>query len=227
MKKNKAIRTDEAARAAYLAGLFEKAEALYQSGECRTIEEAIDRISKNQNRAVLGGRTLCPRTLRTLFWRWQKAGRSVAALMRNYKPGKARIPAEFAIEFLNRLSGGNVISAAAAMESLRADWKRGEAVPGLGTWQEWARRYWGERGWKRTTAPRFPVSMRSMYRLLDRGRAGEFSRRIGAALRGQRDLARFANHLECCRDRLTSRMRHEPMGSRLVCVESVVPKHRK
>ena len=210
MKTKSTMREREAARAAYLASLFEKADTLYQSGECRTIEEAIGRTSKHQQRSVLGGRVLSCRTLRILFWRWQK-DRSASKLERNYKPGKARIPAELALELLNRLAGGNIISAAAAMESLRADWKRGIAIPGLGTWQEWARKQWGERGWKRTTAPRFPVSMRSMYRLLDRGRPGEFHRVIGAALRGQRDLARFMNHLEGCRDRLASRMRHDPM----------------
>ena len=202
----------ESARAAYLDRRFADAEQWLKSGEGRTIEAAIDRIAKCQDRVSLGGRALSRRTLRTLFWRWQKH-HSASKLVRNYKPGKVRIPEELGLEFLNRLTGGDIISAAAVMDSLRADWKRGVPIPGLGTWQEWARNHWGEKGWKRTMAPRFPVSTRSAYRFLDRGRPGEFCRLIRAALRGQRDVSRLLNHAGRCRDRLEAGLSHRPFAA--------------
>jgi hypothetical protein len=146
-----------------------------------------------------------------LLYRWRQ-NRSPEVFRRNYKPGKPRIPAALVSEFLNRLAGDRVLTAADVMRSLRADWCAGRSIPGLGTWSEYLRRLHGELA-SGATPPRFPFSNRTLVRYLAAGKPGAWQRRIIAARRAQRELERFYAYIEARRSDLESRRTHEPLGT--------------
>jgi len=148
--------------------------------------------------------------LTMLLYRWRR-NRSPEVFRRHYKPGKPRIPAALVSEFLNRLASDRVVTAAAVMRSLRADWLAGRSIPGLGTWAEYLHRLHGELA--SAAPPRFPFSNRTLVRCLGAGRPGAWQHRIIAALRAQRELERFTNFIEARRGELEARRSHEPLGT--------------
>ncbi len=87
------------------------------------------------------------RTLRTLYYVWVKGGKVATALITDYASPQhiKRLPDETVAE-IKRLAttktGGrdkhqNGIEAPAIRQKLQERWWKGEALPGLGTWQEW------------------------------------------------------------------------------------------
>lgn len=147
--------------------------------------------------------------LTVLLYRWRQ-NRSPEVFWRGYKPGKPRIPAALVSEFLNRLAGDRVLTAAAVMRSLRADWAAGKSIPGLGTSAEYSSRLHGELS--PAAAPRFPFSNLTLVRYLGAGTPKAWQRRIIAARRAQRELERFTEFIEARRSELEARRAHEPLG---------------
>ena len=99
--------------------------------------------------ALDGGRVLRAswRTLRTLYYKWRDGGRKATAIISDYKSPNhiLRMPDELAKEVQKlattktgaRDKNGNAIEAPAIRKALQKRWWAGEALPGLGTWQEW------------------------------------------------------------------------------------------
>lgn len=86
-------------------------------------------------------------TLRTLYYKWRKGGCKVTALISDYKSPAhtVRLPDELAAEIQKLATGKtggrdkhqNGIEAPAIRKALQTRWWKGEALPGIGTWQEW------------------------------------------------------------------------------------------
>ena len=123
-----------------------------RSCEGVALEDCLKHIAARLDGTPLaGGRTLKAAfpTVRTLFYKWIKGGRTAAALVSGYtSPNHVRrMPDELAAEVQKlattktgaRDKNGNGIEAPAIRKRLQARWWAGEALPGLGTWQEWFR----------------------------------------------------------------------------------------
>jgi len=102
-------------------------------------------------------------TLLTHYYNWKNSGRKPAALLHDYKPGRARIPGKLIAELQRRSTIPGVPNISVAIKALRDDWKAGESIPGLGTWQEW---WLGKHPQLEMPphAPDFPYSERTLYR---------------------------------------------------------------
>jgi hypothetical protein len=98
---------------------------------------------------LAGGRVLRakPKTLTALYYKWTNGGRKATALLSAYQsPGHVlRMPDELTAEVQKlattktgaRDKNGNGIEAPAIRKRLQSRWWAGEALPGLGTWQQW------------------------------------------------------------------------------------------
>jgi hypothetical protein len=145
---------------------------------------------------------------------WRKSSSPETHRRRYRGVGRFRrhVPVALLVEFISRMAGERIVPAATAMQTLRADWKMGRSIPGLGSWREWLRHQRGETA-TRATAPRFPFSRSTLYFSLCGGRPGEYQRRISAALRAQSQLNRFAAYIEARRADLEAQRAHEPLGA--------------
>ncbi len=83
-------------------------------------------------------------TLWREWTKWNEGGRKPEALLLAYKPGTVRIPAELIREWqrLCTLATGARTKAGFATlkpvyDSLCKKWRKGECIPGLGTWEDW------------------------------------------------------------------------------------------
>lgn len=205
-KPNKA--DSEAARCRFLDRLCRDIERAIEGG--LTAQAAVSKAAGRQRRKLFKHGRLSRSRLTVLFYAWRKS-RSPEVFRRNYKPGKARVPLALIEEFLNRLEGGKVVPAAVVMRSLRSDWSLGRSIPGLGTWKDYVRAHHGL-DCIRVSAPRFPVSSRTLFRVLEGNRPGEYRRRIQAALAAEAELVRYARLLDAARKRITNLRRHERLG---------------
>lgn len=184
--------TREKARVEYLHAAFSEIEA--QSVAGARVVPALHALSRRRSRYLPRGK-YSRGSILSLYYRWRK-NRSPSALLRNYRSTKnRRIPPALILEFLNRLVQSEIVSAHAAINSLRSDWRRGIALPGIGTWRERC-------GGTRCTAPRFPFSKTAFYDLLSRNSKSRFQRLATMALRGQRDVRRFEAFIEARREAL-------------------------
>ena len=86
-------------------------------------------------------------TLVRLYYKWSDNGRKATALVADYQSPShiVRLPDSLAAEIQKlattktgaRDKNGNGIEAPAIRKALQTRWWAGEALPGLGTWQEW------------------------------------------------------------------------------------------
>ena len=204
----------EPERCAFLHALCQEIDASRSAG--MTVMAAV-RWARRRRRAHLFVRgRLSVGTLREHYYRWKKSP-LLETHRRQYRPAgifNRRIPIALLAEFLNRLAGERIVPAATALQSLRAEWKMGKPLPGLGTWREYLVRERGEQA-LRSTAPRFPFSRSSLYEALSGQAPGEYSLRISGALNAQREIARFNSFIESRRAALENRRAHEPLGKPL------------
>jgi hypothetical protein len=173
----------------------------------------IKRAARRQRKALFKYGRLSWSTLRTFYYAWKRTP-SPEVFRRHYLAAghfHKKVPIALLVEFLDRLAGERIVPAATAIQTLRADWKMGRSIPGLGTWREFPRRQHGE-AVTRATAPRFPFSKSTLYLQLCCGRPGEYQRRISAALRAQGELNRFTAYIEARRTALEAQRAHEPLG---------------
>ena len=173
-----------------------------------TVWQAVRRARRHRRASLFRhGRLSCSSLLRC-YYAWRRE-RTPEVFLRHYKPGKPRVPVALVLEFLNRLAGERVVSAATAMRSLRSDWQMGVSIPGLGTWRAYVRRTRGESA-LRATPPAFPCSYHTLCRYLAPKNPEAYGRRAAAALRAQRELNRFLDFIESRRRDLEARTAHEP-----------------
>ncbi len=203
-----ASQKNEAARCAFLHALCGEIEAATARGITR--KTAVARAARRQRVKLFARGHLSRVRLTRLFSAWRKV-RLPEVFRRHYKPGRPHIPASLVLDFLNRMAGERVVSAAGTMRSLRNDWQMGHAIPGLGTWSDYERRTRGESS-RRTAPPEFPFSYRTFCRYLAPKAPDTYAQRIAAALRAQRELDRFMHHIETRRGEIEARTAHEPMA---------------
>ena len=199
-------REDE--RCNYLAKLFAWIELKISEG--LTAKAAIRLAAGHQRTMLFKHGHLSRAHLTVLLYRYRQ-NRSPEIFRRHYVPGKPRIPLALVLEFLNRLATDRIVTAATVTQSLRAEWRLGRSIPGLGTWNEYLRRLHGESS-SRMTPPRFPFSDKTFARCLGVGKSGAWQRRIIAARRAQRELAQFIAFIEARRNALEARRAHEQLG---------------
>ena len=200
------VNATESARASFINRLCQEIEASRAEG--KTIWQAIRRARRHSRaRLFRHGRPSLGSLVR-YYYTWRRE-RTPEVFLRHYKPGKPRVPVALVLEFLNRLAGERVVSAATAMRSLRSDWQMGVSIPGLGTWRAYLLRTRGESA-LRATPPAFPFSYRTLCRYLAPKNPEAYGRRAAAALRAQRELNRFLDFIESRRRDLEARTAHEP-----------------
>lgn len=195
-------------RCEFLHRLCEFIETRIREGA--PVMAAFRQAAKHQRKRLFKHGSLSPARITSLFYIWRKT-RSPEVFRRHYIPGKPRIPLALVLEFLNRLASDRIVPGAAVIHSLRADWRLGRSIPGLGTWRDHLRRLHGESS-SRINPPRFPFATKTLIRYLAAGKPGDWQRRIIAALRAQRELARFLEFIEARRTALESRRAHESLG---------------
>lgn len=136
-------------RAARLHTSFVEMEAAVSLEGAPLVASLQNLAARLDGTPLRGGRTLRAsfQTLRTLYYKWRDGGRKVTALISAYKsPAHTiRLPDELAAEIQKlattktgaRDKNGNAIEAPAIRKALQKRWWAGEALPGLGTWQQW------------------------------------------------------------------------------------------
>ena len=129
--------------------------------------------------------------------------KSSGVLYRRYRgPDRRCVPEELVIEFLNRLCGERVRSAAAVIRSLKLDWAAGEALPGIGSWRSSSTVRRGLGGGRKPQRSATVASSRSTFMPIWHFRYRvEYQRRICSALRAQAELANFFKFIDtrrCC-----------------------------
>ncbi len=191
----------EIARAEYLAQEFSRIAVRVDAGA--SVVRELRALARRRSRHLPHGR-LSEGAIRNLFYLWRREP-SPRTLLRRYQGAKRTVPAALLLEFLNRMSQGEVVSAHAAFNSLRSDWRRGMALPGLGAWREFA-------GARRCTPPPFPFGRSTFYEHLAPGSGRRFQKLAAAALRGQRDVRRFEAYLETRRAAFASETRHDGLA---------------
>ena len=202
------VNATESARASFINRLCQEIEASRAEG--KTVWQAIRRARRHSRaRLFRNGRPALGSLVR-YYYTWRRE-RTAEVFLRHYKAGKPRVPVALMLEFLNRLAGERVVSAATAMRSLRSDWQMGATVPGLGTWHDYMRRTRGE-SVLRATSPAFPFSYRTLCRYLAPKNPEAYGRRGAAALRAQRELNSFLAFIDARRRDLEARTAHEPLG---------------
>jgi hypothetical protein len=136
-------------RAARLHNAFMALESA-MAHEGATLVASLQNLATSLDGTPLkGGRILRASfpTLRTLYYKWADGGRKATALICSYQsPAHTiRLPDELAAEIQKlattktgaRDKNGNAIEAPAIRKALQKRWHNGEALPGLGTWQQW------------------------------------------------------------------------------------------
>ncbi len=103
-------------------------------------------------------------TLRRAYTRWSRNGHCPASFKVDYKGPKTQMPPELILEFQRRATLEGMEAISRAIDWLKADWRDGKELPGLGTWKEW---------WVRDDRtkhlplpdgpPEFPFSDRTLY----------------------------------------------------------------
>jgi hypothetical protein len=200
----------EAGRRQFLHKLFCQIETDVAAG--LKLRMAIDRARRHRRcRHIKNGR-LSEASMYRLLTLWKRR-RSPESLSRQFKGPPRRLPLQLVLEFINRLDSDGTFSAAFALRSMRTSWERGESLPGVGTWRDYARRQWGGRGAKRMQPPRFPWSKSSFYAFLSGCRGREFQHRATSALGARYELQRFADFLGARRLEIERLISHEPIGS--------------
>ena len=198
----------EFGRAVCLARICMTIQDLRESGA--TLHQAIQRVRKRSNRLYFKKGTLSEGALKTHYYRWEKT-RLVNVLIRQFKPNEPEIPLALLEEFLNRINADQVVSASVVISTLRADWKMGKALPGLGTWNQYLRLRHGVTALP-SMPPRFPFSKSTFYRYLSRCGGSKYQQRITKALRAQQELERFTDFIESQRDFISAARLKEPLG---------------
>ena len=137
---------DRAARLHQAFAELERSMAMEKAPLVASLERLAARLDGT---ALSGGRVLRAKfmTLRTLYYKWQAGGQKATALLSAYSsPAHViRLPDELAAEIqklATTKTGGrdkhqNGIEAPAIRKLLQIRWWQGEALPGLGTWQQW------------------------------------------------------------------------------------------
>lgn len=194
----------EIARAEYLHAEFSKIAARIEAGE--GVVKSFRALARRSSRHLLR-RRLSEGSIRNLYYVWRKSP-SPETLVRKYGQGAAvRFPAALLLEFLNRLTQPEIVSAHVAFQSIKADWKRGIPLPGIGSWRQTS-------GTKRSTPPPLPFSRSTFYEHLTRYSPQSLQRLSSAALSGQRDIRRFEAYIEARRAALMRQTQHEPIAER-------------
>jgi hypothetical protein len=79
-------------------------------------------------------------TARRILEKWLKSGRDPYAVCQKYSVGGGKIPAELITELKRRRTLKGVRTNAAAIKSIKDDYRAGNDLPGIGTWQDfWAK----------------------------------------------------------------------------------------
>ena len=102
-------------------------------------------------------------TLRRYFPHWEK-NPTPAIFRRNYTGGRQKLPPETVQELQRIATLPGMTEFSVAIAQLHKNWKRGESIPGLGTWRE----YWTTHPETRNlplprTVPDFPFSRSALY----------------------------------------------------------------
>jgi hypothetical protein len=102
-------------------------------------------------------------TLRREYSKWKKAGRTIDALLPDYKPGEAKVPRELIVELRRRATMPGTKAFSVAVKTILFMWKDGKEIPGLGCWPDWWRANHPKEPMP-DQAPDFPFSRSTLYR---------------------------------------------------------------
>jgi hypothetical protein len=194
----------EAARVEHLHQAFSRIAVRVFQGAC--IGSELSALARQRSRRFPRGKYSAG-SIRNLYYAWKKAPTPLT-LVRKYRGSKRQIPAALLLEFITRLTQSDVISAHAAFNSLRSDWRRGIPLPGIGAWRD-------SFGTKRSTPPPFPYGRSTFYDHLANHTGGRFRNLVRAAARGERDVRRFEEFVEIRREALEREIRHEAVANTL------------
>lgn len=165
----------QAERAARIHAGFKGVASAIEHEGARLIESLAQLAPQLDGMELAGGRTIKAslKNLTTLWYQWTAGGRKSSALIPKYKSPKhiKRMPDDLRAEVQRLASmpvGGrdkhaNGIEAPGILKQLCSRWHRGEALPGIGTWQQW---------WQANhpslplpaTPPAFPWSIKTIQR---------------------------------------------------------------
>ena len=215
MKKRHRASDREQERVAFLHSLFLRIQERIANGS--TLKSAIAWAARRRRSRLFCRGMLGKSSLVYYYYVWRR-NPVPEVFRRHFKAPERRLPFHLVLEWVNRLDGDRIISAAAALRSLRLSWERGESLPGIGTWREFVRRERGQRAADRTMPPRWPFGKSVFYAYLGDGGRGAWHRRLTAALRAQQELQRFEDFIAARRADLERRIAHEPIGS--LCKEA-------
>lgn len=114
---------------------------------------------------VIEGRKLrlSAANLRRYYTAWQKGYRDPSHFVLCYKKTEPKIERELITEWQRRMVENGKQCARQVYREMEEDWKRGDDIPGLGTWQFWWRRNHKDHPLP-DIAPRFPVSYTTLLR---------------------------------------------------------------
>lgn len=99
-------------------------------------------------------------TMRRAWDDWHAKGKTVDALMLEYKGGAVAISPDLVCEFQRRATNAGVLNISAAIQSLLRDWEHNRPIAGLGTRDD----YCLQKGLPLDATPDFPVCTRTLYR---------------------------------------------------------------
>lgn len=98
------------------------------------------------------------------YYRWDAAGRTPDAFVAASRYGRRReMPDDLVIELKRRCQLPGAVNNTPVINDLKAEWRRGLVVPGLGDWQSWWRNEWPDLPLPEH-APEFPFSDRTLHR---------------------------------------------------------------
>jgi hypothetical protein len=138
-------------RAARLHEAFVRLQASMELENAPLVKSLQTLSARLDGTPLTGGKVLKVswQNLRTLYYKWEKGGRKATALLSKHgSPAHiVRLPDELAAEIQKlattktgaRDKNGNGIEAPAIRQKLQSRWWAGEALPGIGTWQDWWR----------------------------------------------------------------------------------------
>ncbi|MBI3985401.1 MAG: hypothetical protein HY343_00645 [Lentisphaerae bacterium] len=107
------------------------------------------------------------------YYRWLNGGRSISALVPKKNSRASKLDGELLVELRRRCTLPGMANASVAIKTLVQDWKRGDFIPGLGTWRNWWLAHRKDFPLP-AAAPDFPVSKRTLYNYLPSPAAKEW-----------------------------------------------------
>ncbi|MCW5549164.1 MAG: hypothetical protein KIT44_09390 [Opitutaceae bacterium] len=174
--------------------------------------DAIRAASHRRRKQLFKHGRLSRQRLTVLYYEWRR-NPSPKIFFRHYKPGLPRVPAALQEEFINRLlAAPRIVPAAVILRTMRAAWRAGEALPGVGSWRDYDLRRHGSQ-FVRVQPPRFPYSDASLFRAISGPSGRSYQQRVIAALQGQAAVERYYRFLESRKAAIAHRRRHEPLGT--------------